>query len=135
LNAPGNTQTADQVLSTVAIPAGVGTNATYFDPAAFAPVTTARFGSSGLNLLRGPRGVSLNMSLFRDFSVLERIKIQFRSEAFNLTNTPIFNNPNASVSSATFNSDGTIKALNGFSQITSAQPVERQIRLGLRLSF
>jgi len=135
LNAPGNTQTADQVLSTVAIPAGVGTNATYFDPAAFAPVTTARFGSSGLNLLRGPRGVSLNMSLFRDFSVLERIKIQFRAEAFNLTNTPMFNNPNASVSSATFNSDGTIKALNGFSQITSAQSVERQIRLGLRLSF
>ena len=67
--------------------------------------------------------------------MLERIKIQFRAEAFNLTNTPIFNNPNASVSSATFNSDGTIKALNGFSQITSAQPVERQIRLGLRLSF
>ena len=135
LNAPGNTQTADQVLSTVAIPGGVGTNATYFDPAAFAPVTTARFGSSGLNLLRGPRGVGLNMSLFRDFSVRERIRIQFRAEAFNLTNTPIFNNPNASVSSATFNSDGTIKALNGFSQITSAQPVERQIRLGLRLSF
>jgi len=42
LNAPGNTQTADQVLSAVAIPAGVGTNATYFDPTAFAPVTTAR---------------------------------------------------------------------------------------------
>ena len=77
----------------------------------------------------------MNMSLFRDFSVRERIKIQFRAEAFNLTNTPIFNNPNASVSSATFNSDGTIRALNGFSQITSAQPVERQIRLGLRLSF
>jgi hypothetical protein len=75
------------------------------------------------------------MSLFRDFSVVERIKIQFRAEAFNLTNTPMFNNPNASVSSATFNSDGTIKALNGFSQITSAQPAERQIRLGVRLSF
>jgi Carboxypeptidase regulatory-like domain/TonB dependent receptor len=135
LNAPGNTQTADQVLPTVAIPGGVGTNATWFDPAAFAPVTTARFGTSGLNVLRGPGAVSLNLSLFRDFSVRERVKIQFRAEAFNLSNTPIFNNPNASVSSATFNSNGTIKALNGFAQITSAQPAERQIRLGVRLSF
>ena len=88
-----------------------------------------------MNLLRGPLGVGLNLSLFRDFSVLERIRIQFRAEAFNLINMPIVHNPNASVSSATFNSDGTIKALNGFSQITSAQPVERQIRLGLRLSY
>jgi hypothetical protein len=44
-------------------------------------------------------------------------------EAFNLTNTPHFNNPDGNVGSP------------GFMTITSAQPDERQVRLGLRLSF
>ena len=42
VNAPGNTQTADQVMDTVEILGGVGRGNSYFDPYAFAPVTDVR---------------------------------------------------------------------------------------------
>ncbi len=49
LNAPGNTQTADQVKSEVKILGGIGRGASYFDPTAFAPVTAVRYGTVGRN--------------------------------------------------------------------------------------
>src|SRR5665213_2718527 len=137
LNAPGNTQTAEQILPTVSILGGhgIGANgASYFNPAAFATVTTVSFGNSGRNILRGPGLFNVNASVFRNFRVTERFMLQFRAEAFNFTNTPQFGNPGATVSSATFNPDGSIKALNGYTQITSAGN-ERQLRFAMKLSF
>jgi hypothetical protein len=61
--------------------------------------------------------------VFRQFNVSERFNLQFRGEAFNLPNHPQFNNPGNSLNGA------------NFGMITSARPVERQIRLGLRLGF
>jgi hypothetical protein len=135
LNAPGNTQTADQIKPEVAILGGTGPGQAYFDPLAFAPVTQARFGTSGLNILRGPGVVNLDLGLFREFAPTERIRIQFRAESFNFTNTPHFNNPGTNVSNLQLRSDGTVAALRGYSEITSAQDDERQIRFGLRISF
>jgi hypothetical protein len=137
VNAPGNTQTANQIFPTVAILGGHGIGAnggSYFNPAAFAPVTTVNFGNSGRDIIRGPGVFNVNASLFRNFSIKEWLKLQFRMETFNLTNTPQFGNPGATVTSATFNSDGSIKALNGYSQITTASN-ERQLRFALKLSF
>jgi len=138
LNAPGSTQRADQVKPDVAL---VGSIASWFDPTAFAPVTTARFGTAGYNTVRGPGLKNLDFGLFRSFKMTERFNLQFRAEALNLTNTPHFSNPSGlNVSNATFNSDGTVRALNGFSQITTTNPAsrlvdERFLRLGLRISF
>jgi len=98
------------------------------------PVTTVGFGNSGRDILRGPGVFNVNASLFRDFRVKERFHLQFRAEAFNVTNTPQFGNPGATVSSATFNADGSVKSLNGYTQITSAGN-ERQLRFALRFSF
>ncbi|SPF47831.1 Cna B domain protein [Candidatus Sulfopaludibacter sp. SbA4] len=137
VNAPGNTQTAGQILPSVDILGGhgIGANgASYFNPVAFAPVTTVSFGNSGRDILRGPGVFNMNASLFRDFRVKERFHLQFRAEAFNVTNTPQFGNPGATVSSATFNGDGSVKSLNGYTQITSAGN-ERQLRFALRFSF
>jgi hypothetical protein len=135
LNAPGNTQTADQVLPEVKILGKVGRGESYFDPNAFAPVTAVRFGTVGRNTLRGPGLVNLDASLFRNFRLTERFKLEFRTEVFNVTNTPAFNNPGATVSSPTRRADGSIIALNGYTEITSAQATERQIRFALKLSF
>ena len=55
LNAPNNTQVADQISSTVQKFGGVGLGAPFYDPSAFAPVRDVRFGNMGLNALRGPR--------------------------------------------------------------------------------
>jgi hypothetical protein len=123
LKAPNNIQTADQVKPEVKILGGTGPGQSFFDPLAFRPVTEVRFGTSGLNILRGPGVVNLDLGLFREFSASERIKVQFRAEVFNATNTPHFNNPGSNVSMA------------GFSEITSAQNDERQLRFGLRVSF
>jgi hypothetical protein len=134
LNAPGNTQTADQVLPNVQKFKQVGPGKSWFDPNAFAPVTTARFGTSGRNLLRGPGSFQLDASLFRNFQVTEKFRLQFRAESFNITNTPRFGNPGATVSNLTRNADGSIRALNGFTEVLSATG-EREIRFALKLFF
>jgi hypothetical protein len=115
-------------------------NDAYINPLAFAPVTTATFGTGGFNQLRGPGNTNLDMSIFRTFRITERFKAQFRAEAMNATNTPHFANPGNNVSNMSLNPDGTIKNLGGFMQITSTAPLgrildQRYFRLGARIIF
>jgi hypothetical protein len=135
LNAPGNSQVADQVKARVEKLGHVGRGASFFDPLAFRSVTDARFGNAGLNILRGPGLVNLDLGLFRNFAVSERFTLQFRAEAFNSTNTPHFNNPGTNVSNMQFNADGSIRTLGGYSEVTSALADERQFRFALRFFF
>jgi hypothetical protein len=123
LNSPGNSQTAEQVLPTVAILGGHGPGAPYFNPNAFAAVTTPTFGNSGRDILRGPGVFNVNASIFRSFSIRERFKAQFRAEAIGLTNTPQFANPSATVGSSSLGI------------ISSESAGARQIRFALKLSF
>ena len=141
LNMPGNnTQRADQVKGTVDILGGIGSASSYFDPLAFKPITTARFGNAGFNSMRGPGVANMDFGIFREFAVKERLKIQFRAEAFNFTNTPHFALPGTNASNLVLNPDGTVRNLAGYTAITSTQNLgrdfdERHIRFGLRLSF
>jgi hypothetical protein len=134
LNAVANLQTADQVKDEVKILGGTGPGQSYFDPLAFRSVTDVRYGTSGLNTLRGPGVTNLDLGLFREFRVRD-LQIQFRAEAFNATNTPHFNNPGTNVSSMRLNADGSVNSLGGYTEITSARPDERQVRLGVRIVF
>jgi len=138
-NCPGNQQIANQVLPNVDI-VGNGVNGTpYFNPLAFAPVTGANFGTSGFNRYRGPGATNLDMSVFRNFSITERLKVQIRAEALNLSNTPHFGNPvlgNLNVS----NYNPKSANLGGFDQITQTQQLsrlldQRYFRFGFRLNF
>jgi hypothetical protein len=123
LNAPANTQTADQVKSDVVKLGGIGPGHPYYDPTAFAAVRDVRFGTTGRNILRAPAIFNTNLSLFRSFAVGERLQLQARAESYNFTNTPHFGAPSANVSSG------------NFLVITSANQDQRQFRLALRLSF
>jgi outer membrane receptor protein involved in Fe transport len=109
----------------------------WFNPAAFAPAPTALanngtqqvlFGNLAQRVGRGPGGFDLDFSLFKNFPVTERVRLQFRAEAFNLTNTPTFGLPVASSPNLTYGS--TV-----FGQLSSASSVGRQIQLALRLDF
>ena len=122
LNAPSNSQTADQVNLTVARPGNVGPGQYYYDPTAFASVSGVRFGTSGRNILRGPGVLNTDLDITRVFPITERVKVQFRAQFFNFANTSHFGGPSTSVTSGTF------------MQITSASG-ERNIRFGLRAQW
>jgi hypothetical protein len=149
LNAPGNSQRADLVKSKVEKLGGFGRGTPYYDPTAFMPVTGARFGTSAFNFLRSPGTVNLDLGLFREFRITEGIKLQFRAEAFNATNTPHLGVPGGDASAPSRDAAGNILTdpatgllrLNGFMEITGTRQYgregidERLFRFGLRLSF
>ncbi len=153
LNAPGNSQRADQVKSEVEKLGGFGRGTPYYDPTAFMPVEfgpgdDARFGTAAFNSLISPGTVNLDMGIFREFSITEGIKLQFRAEAFNATNTPHLGVPGGNASAPSRDAAGNIlldanglPRLNGFMEITGTRQYgregidERLFRFGLRLSF
>lgn len=97
----------------------------WFNTAAFAQ--PANFTSGNLSRtytgVRADKARNLDFSLFKNFSLTERFKLQFRAEAFNLTNTPVFGAP------------GT--AVNGvnFGVITGQSNVPRNLQLAFKLLF
>lgn len=136
LNAVGSTQFADQVVPDVQILGGHDKTHPYFNPADFADPLVAekaanpanpvnRFGTAGRNSLRGPGLFNVSTSLSRTFAISERYKIQFRGEAFNLTNTPSFSNP----------SQLNVTAASGFGTISTTSNNNRELRLSARVTF
>jgi len=95
----------------------------WFDTSAFALPALFTFGNSGRNVLIGPGIVNLDLGLFKNFSLSDRLSLQFRAEFFNLTNTPHFGLPNTAID---LPQGGTINGL-------TTPP--RQIQFGLKLLF
>lgn len=139
LNAPGSSQTADQIAPLEKIGA-VGPGTQYYavtsfrDPNFQRPSNVFRFGSMGRNAVRGPGFQKADLAMFKDFQITERFVLQFKAESFNFTNTPRFGNPAANVSSMAVNAAGQVTNANNFMAITSASD-ERKFRFGLRLTF
>ena len=95
----------------------------WFDPTAFTQQQGFLYGNAGRNILFGPGRYNLDMSLFKDFVIREQKMFQFRADAFNITNHPQFNLPNATIGST---SAGII---------TSTVGSPRQLQLALRFQF
>jgi hypothetical protein len=97
----------------------------WFNTAAF--VQPANFTSG--NLGRSYTGVrqdmtrNLDFSLFKNFPFRERYQFQFRAEAFNLTNTPVFGAPGTTINGA------------NFGIITGQSNVARNLQLALKFLF
>ena len=92
---------------------------------AWAPETGARFGSVGRNTLRGPGFFETDLSVYRTFTITERIQFQFRAEALNATNHANFANPTSDINNGNF----------GFVTGTTGPNQARQWRFGARVSF
>jgi hypothetical protein len=123
-NCPGNGNFANVVHAT-SILGGIGPGQKWFDTTAFTAPQPNTFGNAGRNIVRGPSLSNYDMSVFRNFPIRERAKLEFRGEFYNLTNTPHFSNPSGSVTSGNFGEiSGT---LGGYGN--------REIQLALRLTF
>jgi hypothetical protein len=127
VNAPGNNQDPDQISDPVKT-GDIGSGTPYYETSSWVPVTEVRFGNTARNPggIAGPGWMNLDLGLFRRFPVGDKVNLEFRAEAFNLTNTPHFNNPNGNVNSS------------GFMTVTSVDgrnAPNRQFRLGIRLQF
>jgi hypothetical protein len=81
-------------------------------------------GTAGRDILRGPGSSNMDLSVSKLFKIKEQAQIQLVGEAYNLTNSPHFANPNADFSQGTF---GTITS--------TWLPVGRILEVGARLTF
>ena len=137
---PGSTQTAD-VFGTPKKLGGYGRGQAYYDPSTFGAVsgpTGIRFGTGGINNIRGPGIANLDLGLFRRFNLTERVNVQFRAEALNATNTPQLGNPSNNISGLRAPNGayaGGVFEITGTANTGRDGLVQRAFRLGLRLGF
>jgi hypothetical protein len=74
----------------------------WINPSAFAAPPADTFGTYPRNALRTDGYKDLDFSVFKSFTLYRESSLQFRAEAFNLTNTPVFAAPGATVGTPTF---------------------------------
>jgi hypothetical protein len=90
-----------------------------------------RFGSLGRNVFNGPKFIQMDLALSKSFKLTERIKLDFRAQAQNLTNHPDFDCIDGNL----------VRTLFGKSQCLAQSvqglgaPTSRIMSLGLRLAF
>lgn len=109
----------------------------WFNPAAFTqpgtvlnavgkPITL--FGDIARRAGRGPGTRNLDFSVFRNFQIREKIRLQFRAEAFNISNTPAFFLPAANSPELTIGN-------SSFGLLAASAAVARQVQFGMKLYF
>jgi hypothetical protein len=102
-----------------------GTPSRWWNVAAFTPNAPGTFGNAGRNSLIGPRIFTVDFSAHKEFRMpyRENHMLQFRLEAFNALNHPVWGTPNANVTSS------------GFGTITGTAVSMRQLQMALKYSF
>jgi hypothetical protein len=81
------------------------------------------YGNAGRGILRGPGRTNLDSSVFKEFPLTEKYRLQFRGEFFNILNHPQFDLPGQTIGSP---SAGVISGTVG---------TPRDIQFSLRLHF
>jgi len=101
----------------------------WFNTSAFAEVPSTggvydRPGTAPRNPFHGPGRKFMDLAVFKNFPIGERVNTQFRVQVYNITNTPQYDQPNGSFTSGDF---GKVKNTLLFT--------ERQMELALRITF
>lgn len=91
-----------------------------FNTAAFAPNAQYQIGNVGRNTMRERSEFNWDFSAMKDFRLAERLRLQFRFEAFHFTNTPRFGTP------------GAVVGTNAFGVISGAG-TPRNLQFGMKL--
>jgi hypothetical protein len=97
----------------------------WFNPAAYMVPGPYLFGNAGRDSLRGPWLPSADLSLFKVFTITERVRMSLRWDAFNAFNATRLANPNGAIDAGP----------NNVGRITNVIAPMRQQQLGLRLEF
>ena len=142
----GCTQTAFQIGEVKKL-GGRGPQDPYYDPRSFrdplwyfdAKNPNYIPGTMGRNALYGPGYWRLNPAVFKSFRLTERVTTEFRAEATNVTNSPIWGTPNGGSGNLRLTPEGTldtsvVNPTRNFMSITSAS-TGREFRFGMRVSF
>ena len=126
----GNTTNSDRPSWNPAFqgPVILGTPDRWYNPNAFIIPTPGTFGNVGKGVLRGPGLTNWDLSLFKNITLREELKLQFRAEAFNMPNHPNFSFPTQTVFSG-----GSISPSAGI--ITKTSTSSRQMQMSLKLIF
>ena len=74
----------------------------WFNTGAFTAAPVFTIGNSSRNPVRGPGLQDAGLMLGKTFRVTERVSLEFRAEAFNVSNTPPLNDPNGSFGTPAF---------------------------------
>lgn len=114
--------TRPDVLRPPELPSGERSVFRWFDTTAFARPAAFTFGNAGNNIIRGPGIRTVDLFLLKNTRLTERVNVQFRAEAFNALNHPVYNEVSTNLGAA------------NFGQITGAAS-SRAIQLGLRVLF
>ena len=96
----------------------------WFDASAFADPGPTLQGNVTRNVLRGPGTAQVDFSAIKSFRVFERINTQFRAEAYNIINHPIFGQPASNIST-----------LSTVGQISTTSGDNRSIQLAVKVMF
>ncbi len=95
----------------------------YLNPAAFGTPAQGTYGNLGRNSLRTNSFHNLDLSLTRRFPIKERFSLEFRADAFNISNSVVFAQPQRTLGN------------RNFGIITSTANTERQIQFSMKLLF
>ena len=95
----------------------------WFNTSAFQSPPADTFGNLGRYTLRSNWFRDLDLSVFKTFPLTEKTRLEFRAEAFNITNTPVFATPDSGVTDRAF---GTVSSI-------ANSP--RQIQFALKIQF
>jgi len=112
------------------------------NPAAFLKPEAGTLGDLGRNVARAHPLRQLDIAVRRDFRIFEGVKLQFRGEAFNVTNTANFGGMSGNLTSGTFGRStamlgralGTGGTNGGFNPIFQIGG-PRSLQFSLRLTF
>jgi hypothetical protein len=104
----------------------------WFNPAGFLNPAAYTFGNAprAISQYRNPGAVIVDLSAFKTFTLTEKIKLQFRAEAFNAPNHVNLGTPNQSFGAGTDGKNNN----SSFGRITSSRD-PRNMQLGLKLVF
>jgi hypothetical protein len=115
----------------------------WFDANAFVFQPAGTVGSERRNQLYGPGLQRVDLSLFKNFDIHESLKLEFRTEVFNVLNTAQFVNPGASLSLQTCTTACNGYSVAGYTPISSLGVISstanaynpRLIQFAARLKF